>query len=431
MSDYFDRVERSLRDAVAERRHVRWYRRLAVRPARGVVVVAVCLVASGSALAASGVFRTGAPVAPEVAPLAGTNVGAPIPSSARLLAMRVADPGGGPPWGLRTIRTTRGLMCVQVGRIVDGRIGVLGKDGAFHDDGRFHPLSVDYLEDGGFNCGTEDANGNAFLNEEAFGVPADGLKNGEGEVSGGCYGPRPSTQQCPPSERRNISYGLLGPDATSITYQGAGGTGQTMATEGPDGAYLVVQRHIASACLRGPAECSGRFAGVFRSRGSSGDTGGPTLNAFGVVRSVSYRGGSSCRLPDEAEVRAREHAEETAFRTRLHARYPAVWRKLVEAEAHIGAPACPRAKYTSSKRCGSEVPGTHRNPRVLLWATCRCGRPTSPPPRSRRPYTCASSPRGSTAKSAATPSRAGRWRPRGSGRSTCSRAGTSCSCSST
>lgn len=334
MSDYFDRVERGLRDAVAERRHVPWYRRLAVRPARGVAVVAACLVVSGSALAASGVFRTGAPVAPEVAPLAGTNVGAPIPSSALLLALRVADPGGGPPWGLRTIKTTRGLMCVQVGRIVDGRIGVLGRDGAFHDDGRFHPLSIDYLENGSFNCGTEDGHGNAFLNEEAFGVPVGGLRNREGGGSGGCYRPRPSARQCPPSDLRNIYYGLLGPDATSIAYR-ANGVERTMATTGTDGAYLVVTRHSASGCLRGSAECSGHFAGVFRSRGSSGDTGGPTLNAFGVVRAVAYRGGSSCRLPDQDEVRAREHAEEAAFRRRLQKRYPAVYRKLREAEAHM------------------------------------------------------------------------------------------------
>jgi hypothetical protein len=334
MSDYFDRVEEGLRDAVAERRHMPWYRRVAVRPGRGVVVVAACLVVSGSALAASGVFQTGAAVAPEVAPLASTDVGAPIPSSVRLLALRVADPDGGPPWGLRTIKTTRGLICVQVGRIVDGRIGVLGRDGAFHDDGRFHPLSVDYLEDGSSNCGTEDAHGNTFLNEEAFGVPVDGLKSGEGEVSGGCYRPRASKRQCPPEDLRNISYGLLGPDATSIAYQRADGTEQTMGTVGPDGAYLVIQRHITSGCMRGPAECSSHFAGPFRSRGSSGNTGGPTLNAFGVVRAVSYRGGSFCRLPDEDEVRAREHAEETAFRARLHERYPAVYRKLRDAEAH-------------------------------------------------------------------------------------------------
>lgn len=333
MSDYFDRVEHGLREAVAERRHMPWLRRVAVRPGRGVLVVAACLLASGSALAASGAFQTGAPVAPEVAPLASTDVGTPIAGSVRTLALRVADPGGGPPWGLRTINTSRGLMCVQVGRIVDGRIGVLGQDGAFHDDGRFHPLSVNYLEDGSSNCGTQDANGNAFLNEEAFGVPAGGLKGDGGGASGGCYRPRPSVS-CPAADLRNISYGLLGPDARSIVYRRPDGASETMPTAGADGAYLVVQRHVASGCQRGPAECSSRFAGPFRSRDSSGSTGGPTLSAFGVVRAVSYRGGSSCRLPSEAEVRAREHAEQLAFRARLHLRYPALYRKLRDAEAH-------------------------------------------------------------------------------------------------
>jgi hypothetical protein len=163
------------------------------------------------------VFQTGTPVSPEVTPVATVDDGAPIPSSVRLLALRVADPDGGPPWGLRTIKTTRGLMCVQLGRIVDGRIGVLGEAGAFHDDGRFHPLSIDYLDAGSSNCGTEDAHGNAFLNEEAFGVPTDGLISGEGEVSGGCYAPHPTSRACPPQDRRNIYYGLLGPDAASVT----------------------------------------------------------------------------------------------------------------------------------------------------------------------------------------------------------------------
>jgi hypothetical protein len=335
MSDYFDRVDEALRRAAAEHRHLPWYRRVRLRPSRGVAVVAACLVVTGSALAASGVFQTGTPVSPEVAPLATVDDGTPIPSSVRLLPLRVADPDGGPPWGLRTIKTTRGLMCVQLGRILDGRIGVLGKDGAFHDDGRFHPLSIDYLDGGSSNCGTEDANGKAFLNEEAFGVPTDGLISGEGGVSGGCYRPHPSSQECPPSDRRNVYYGLLGPDAISVSYLGRDGREHTMATAGPDGAYLVVLPHIAARCLRGSAECSGSHVPLEIRRTSSGETGGPTLNAFGVVRAVNYRGGSSCHLPDEAEVQATEQSQQKAFRERLHERYPAVYRRLYDGEHRV------------------------------------------------------------------------------------------------
>jgi hypothetical protein len=355
MSDYFERVEQGLRRATADGRHIPWYRRVRLRPYRGVAVVVACLAATGSALAASGVFQTGAPVAPEVTPVATVNDGAPIPSSAQLLPLRVADPDGGPPWGLRTIKTTRGLVCVQVGRIVDGRIGALGEDGAFHDDGRFHPLSIDYLSGGSSNCGTEDARGNAFLNEEALGIPFDGLISGEGEVSGGCYVSHPTPQACPPRDRRNIYYGLLGPDATSITYLASDGQEDEMATAGSDGAYLLVLPHIVSSCLRGPAECSGH-AGRVTDRDASGESGGPTLNALGDVRSVTYRDGSSCRLPDATELSESERSEATAFRGRLRARYPGLYRKLRDAEKrHAGIYLSPHeeSELASLRRHGS------------------------------------------------------------------------------
>jgi hypothetical protein len=344
MTDYFDRVENGLYRAAAEGRHKPWYRRVTMRRRRALVVLVASLVVSGSALAASGVFQTGAPVGPEVPPSPTTNVGVAIPSSVRLLALRIADPVGGPPWGLRTIKTTRGLVCVQLGRIVGGRIGVLGQDGAFHDDGRFHPLSIDYLDGGSSNCATEDAKGNAFLNEEAFGVPTDGLISGERElVSGGCYAPHPTSRACSPRDRRNVYYGLLGPDATSISYLGGDGKEHTMATVGPDGAYLVVVPHIASGCMRGPAECSGHH--VVISRDAFGETGGPTLNAFGVVRAVNYRGGSSCHLPDAAEVQAAEESQQRAFRGRLRERYPAIYRKLLGAEQRqLGAHLSPHER---------------------------------------------------------------------------------------
>ncbi|HEX3518725.1 MAG TPA: hypothetical protein VHT29_06800 [Solirubrobacteraceae bacterium] len=355
MSDYFERVEGALLRATAEGRHIPWYRRVRLRPYRGAAVVVACLAATGSALAGTGVFQAGTPVSPEVTPLATVDDGAPIPSSGRLLALRVADPDGGPPWGLRTIKTTRGLMCVQLGRIVDGRIGVLGEAGAFRDDGRFHPLSIDYLDAGSSNCATEDAHGNAFLNEEAFGVPTDGLINGEGEVSGGCYGPHPTARSCPPQDLRNIYYGLLGPQASSITYLAGDGKEHEMATVGPDGAYLVVGPHIASACLRGQAECSGRRGGPEIVRSSAGETGGPTLNAFGAVRAVVYRDGSSCRLPSGAEVEASEQADERAFRVRLRKRYPAVYRKLHNAEQHQSG-----ARLSSHER--SELESLQQHP---------------------------------------------------------------------
>ena len=34
---------------------------------------------------------------------------------------------------------------MQIGRLEDGQLGQLGIDGAFHDDGRFHPLAPNVI----------------------------------------------------------------------------------------------------------------------------------------------------------------------------------------------------------------------------------------------------------------------------------------------
>ena len=62
-------------------------------------------------------------------------------STARLLPLRVPDPAGGPPWGLRMVTTSRGLACLQLGRVVGDQLGVL-RQGIARNDGRFHPLPV-------------------------------------------------------------------------------------------------------------------------------------------------------------------------------------------------------------------------------------------------------------------------------------------------
>ena len=65
----------------------------------------------------------------------------PNASPGRLLPLRAADPGGGAPWGMRIVRTSDGLLCAQVGRVSHGALGQLGLDGAYGDDGRFHPVA--------------------------------------------------------------------------------------------------------------------------------------------------------------------------------------------------------------------------------------------------------------------------------------------------
>lgn len=317
MSDYFDHVERGLREAMGRRAHMAWYARLRPRPTRPVAVAVACLIATGSALAATGAFQTGEAVGPEVPGVPAANEGVPIPASLALLSLRVADPAGGPPWGLRELRTTRGLMCVQVGRVVGGRLGVLGRDGAFRDDGAFHPFSRTFME--GPGCGTEDANGDAFVDEQLHGIPDSALFGDRLHAHGGCYGSGRSSAECPTSARRDVYFGLLGPDATSVTHvTPAGGTAVT-PTAGPDGAYLIVLPHSTTRCAPRTLACFGN---------STGYTGGPQMNAFEVVRSVSYRGAATCVLPTPEALAAAEAASEAAFETALRARFPATYRRL-------------------------------------------------------------------------------------------------------
>jgi hypothetical protein len=77
-------------------------------------------------------------------------------------ALRVADASGDLlAWGLRTFRTTRGYACVQLGRMQGDRLGIVGRDGAFGDDGCFHALGPQVLDRG--DCVPRDARGRAVL----------------------------------------------------------------------------------------------------------------------------------------------------------------------------------------------------------------------------------------------------------------------------
>ena len=49
---------------------------------------------------------------------------------------------------MRIEHTTRGQLCMQVGRVDGGRLGELGVDSAFGSDGRFHALPATVLPPG-------------------------------------------------------------------------------------------------------------------------------------------------------------------------------------------------------------------------------------------------------------------------------------------
>src|ERR1039457_4012005 len=215
-----------------------------------------------------------------------------LASSATPLALRTPDPAGGLPWGMRLLRTTRALLCVQVGRVDFGTVGALGRDGAFGNDGRFHPFSENFEQ--GPPCVTPDAHGNAYLNVAQYGISASALLAGPRGPR--CRAPRSlvgvpprfraSTARqlrrvrgpfCPIAELRDVYYGLLGPDAVSVTHQTPSGGLVTTPTTGPDGPYLIVLPNQPTI-----------------------NNGGLSYNAAlfpGAVRAVTYRNGQSCRLP--------------------------------------------------------------------------------------------------------------------------------------
>ena len=203
------------------------------------LIAFACLLASATvALAASGVILGGAPVRPEGRLNPGVGEGVPAPGASQLLALRIPDPEGGLPWGMRIVRTTRGEVCVQIGRVENGQLGELGVDGVFHDDGRFHPLPADVLPETsrvGVKVNDEDATeavschlaGQVVVGEHI------GVDRSAGAADGG-------ERKRPLAELRNIYYGMLGAPAVSVNYK-AGKMDRTLAVLQPFGVYLIVR----------------------------------------------------------------------------------------------------------------------------------------------------------------------------------------------
>jgi hypothetical protein len=188
-------------------------------------------------LAATGVILTGASVRPEGQLNPSVGEGVPAPGASRLLSLRVPDPEGGLPWGMRIVRTTRGEVCVQIGRVDHGQLGELGIDGVFHDDGRFHPMPTDVLPETsrvGVNVGDDDAS--ETVSCHLAGQVIAGVHRGVDRSAGAANGHEGAR---PLSDLRDIYYGILGKPAVSVSY-GAGTADRTVAVLQPLGAYLIV-----------------------------------------------------------------------------------------------------------------------------------------------------------------------------------------------
>jgi hypothetical protein len=194
---------------------------------------------------------------------------------------------------MRVLSTTRGVGCLEVGRLLDGKLGVLARDGAFGDDGRFHELPAGGLASGG-QCANLDAHGRLFYTVSNYGIQASGwIGHGscvvrppsEGAPPPGYVAPRPPTGYCPTAELRDLFSGLLGPEATTVTYR-LDGRLHTLRPAGAEGAYLIVGRHSAGQSFHGRHPLGGGVTGIM-----------PLPWASPIVR-ITYRYGFVCRIAD-------------------------------------------------------------------------------------------------------------------------------------
>jgi hypothetical protein len=260
------------------------------RPRRGwhrasVISIAVVLGLAGVGFA-SGVVQFGAPAPKsplELFTAPRTGDGALTPGSVRMLPVSTADPAGGAPWGMREFATSRGLGCIEVARLAAGKLVGVGQDYAFGNDGRLHELSVSSGGSGfGDSCGALDRYHRLYINQMWGGQPASAWQSRCYPPGSPAGGHQPGEPECPPQDERNLYFGLLGPDAESVTYS-LEGHRHTLATSGPEGAYLIVTRFVPGQLLSGVG------------------TGG-VVPVDGPITEIHYRGGATCHITSRSWI---------------------------------------------------------------------------------------------------------------------------------
>ncbi len=209
------------------------------------VTAALLLGGAAVALAATGLL-SGSRVKPEVPPNAAAGNGLPVSAASAQLAPSAPDPAGGLPWGMRIEHTTRGQLCMQVGRVQNAQLGQLGVDSAFGNDGRFHALPATVLPPGyGGAAGQVEcvADGETVIFED-LNADRSAVRLLPAEFSG--PPPKHSGEALHPTgvppvhDLRILAYGVLGPHAVSVTYKTPSGM-RTSPVSGPDGGFLIVE----------------------------------------------------------------------------------------------------------------------------------------------------------------------------------------------
>jgi hypothetical protein len=299
MTDFLDSLEQQLIGAVERHGHAalapiaavpaRRRRRRRGAHRRGLMIlIPALLVLTVGALALGGVIEIGARAKPENS-VSRAGYGPLTPGSSRLLPISTPDPHGGPAWGLRVFSTKRGVGCIQTGRLLNGKLGALGRDGAFNNDGRFHEVPAGSAIRF-FACSALDGNGRIFNNVTVGDQPASAWSGFASCVPATATGPEnapelvPGTARkqavgiCAQRDERNLYYGLLGPAAQSVTYT----SGRQHRTEsvGPEGAYLIVTDAPAHQ--------------LFDASAGAGTS--DVVPVAGPITEIHYRDGSTCHL---------------------------------------------------------------------------------------------------------------------------------------
>jgi hypothetical protein len=190
---------------------------------------------------------------------------------------------------MRLVTTTRGLLCAQVGRVVNGELGQLGLDGAFHDDGRFHVMAPEDLPEVRAQGAAGDAD--CVAPKETFAGEIDGLDRNAVE--------NPQGALVALSARREISYGLLGRHALAVADR-SGTRTLTRPVLAGLGAYLVVLQAKRNRYLGSTGAAPGSdYADDLE---PAGPTGSLVVITYRYGRTVCHDDGNDtiarCRLPD-------------------------------------------------------------------------------------------------------------------------------------
>ena len=219
----------------------------------------------------------------------------PTDQGGRLLALRVPDPAGGPPWGLRIVDTTRGMQCLQAGRVVGDQLGLLGQDGIAGRRRALPPAAAgDPERAGSRRASSPTANGRFF-------IAIDKLSYASGDADPrerACREPSdrdPDKPRCAKADARRIAFGLLGPEATKVTFA----DGSTQVPTDGDGAYLHVSadgtEQGESVIGGGPVPGLPRSAPSSASTTATGRTARQRGNARRVARPRATSSRNGCR----------------------------------------------------------------------------------------------------------------------------------------